>query len=210
MLKKIEHRILSLIGERSLSDADLDELFYGTIKKKLTTTTSKLGPAQWSNSFYQTDYSTLLNILNLVPSNKTIVDVGSSFGRMGLLNQLSYRSVRYIGYEICPYKIEIANKALKKLTSKGSCKSKFIKQDLSDETIPIAKAVAYYMYDPVNLASLKVIIKNIKKVNTTPVILYFKFGASDTANYIHSNFKCVLKVGCVSAFIITPEVKLCT
>ena len=93
----------------------------------------------------QSGYSTILLALEnseLLP-NSSIVDLGSGYGRVGLVCSLLRPDIEFIGYEYVPHRVDIANKAAKHLGLEDNLS--FKAQDLSLESFKIPEADVYYL-----------------------------------------------------------------
>lgn len=96
----------------------------------------------------QSGYSTVLTAikhLNLQAGDR-FVDLGSGYGRVGLVVGLMYPEVDFIGYEYVPHRVDISNHATARLEMAGHVH--FHTQDLSLKEFQIPAAEIYYMYDP--------------------------------------------------------------
>lgn len=96
----------------------------------------------------QSGYSTVLTALrhlNPAPGAR-FIDLGSGYGRVGLVVGLMRPDIDFIGYEYVPHRVSIA----KTTTAHMSMQSHvhFFTQDLSLKEFQIPDAEIYYMYDP--------------------------------------------------------------
>ena len=120
---------------------------------------SQPSPYGWQSSpKYLTSLFKYLNLENGV----SIVDVGSGYGLPGLLIGLLYPNVNYIGYEIVPERVEYAQAKAKELELHNV---RYFKQDMSAANFEIAPAEYYYLYDPVNVNTLKLVIQKMYLAN---------------------------------------------
>lgn len=96
----------------------------------------------------QSGYSTVLNALrNLnLSSGARFVDLGSGYGRVGLVVGLMRPDIEFIGYEFVQHRVDIASACSSNL--KLSDHVHFYTQDLSLKDFHIPEAEVYYMYDP--------------------------------------------------------------
>ncbi len=102
------------------------------------------------------------------------MDVGCGIGKLSLALKFTDRkSVDYLGVDICPDRIKLA-----KEYNPGY---EFKRLDLS--VSPLPEADIYYMYDPVNLETLK------KLKFPEDSVIYYIAGAKDTQYYMDSNFR---------------------
>lgn len=96
----------------------------------------------------QTSYATILLVLDTLalPERAHIVDLGSGFGRMGLVAGLWRADLVFTGYEYVEHRVELATAAAQRADL--SERVRFVHQDLADPTFEMPEADAYYMYDP--------------------------------------------------------------
>lgn len=95
----------------------------------------------------QSSYATTLlalRYLNL-PKGARFIDLGSGYGRIGLVIGLLRPDVEFFGYEFVKERVDIANASSKNLEIERHVK--FIAQDLSAEDFAIPAADVYYIYD---------------------------------------------------------------
>jgi precorrin-6B methylase 2 len=113
----------------------------------------------------QSGFSTILMALNLLSPKEgaKIVDLGSGYGRVGLVFSLLRLNIDFIGYEIVGERNEQANQAAKALGL--SDRLQFITQDLSLAEFQIPEADIYYMYDPFTEETYQYILKQIKALS---------------------------------------------
>lgn len=96
----------------------------------------------------QSGYSTVLTALRyLAPSpGARIIDLGSGYGRVGLVVGLLRPDIDFIGYEYVPHRVEIANSSTESFGLQEHVH--FYTQDLAAKDFQIPEADIYYMYDP--------------------------------------------------------------
>lgn len=96
----------------------------------------------------QSGYSTILLALTSIETKQCgkIIDLGSGYGRVGLVCSLLRPDINFIGYEFVPHRVELGNKASESLHLEE--KLTFEVQDLSLESFKIPEADVYYLYDP--------------------------------------------------------------
>jgi hypothetical protein len=101
-----------------------------------------------SGAYIQTDYPTILEFLTtLDPKSKaTFVDLGSGYGRVGVVVGLHRPDIQFTGFEYVPHRVSEANRIAEKLGI--SSQVKYVQQDLSLAEFKIPEADIYYMYDP--------------------------------------------------------------
>lgn len=96
----------------------------------------------------QSGYSTVLtalNQLNLKPGDR-LVDLGSGYGRVGLVAGLVRDDIYFIGYEFVRHRVDIANQASQNMQLQD--RVQFHTCDLSNRSFQIPDAEVYYLYDP--------------------------------------------------------------
>ncbi len=127
---------------------------------------SAAGDADWSlrrlsansqNTTYA-DMETFFAAAKLKPG-QTVVDLGASYGRVGMFISARYPGVKFKGYEINPERVAEGKKIYASL---GFTDGELIEQDLSTEAFVLPKAEVYYMYDPVNHITRDILFKKIK------------------------------------------------
>ncbi len=96
----------------------------------------------------QSGYSTILLSLHAVQvkSGDLIVDLGSGYGRVGLVYALLRPDTKSIGFEFVPHRVRVANEASEYFSLEKNLD--FRAQDLSLGNFKIPEAAIYYMYDP--------------------------------------------------------------
>lgn len=121
----------------------------------------------------QSGYSTILLALHYghVKEGARIIDLGSGYGRVGLVYALLRPDIEFIGYEYVPHRVDISNKASYELGLQE--RLQFITQDLSIASFIIPEADVYYLYDPFTEETYHFVLKKIieisKKRNITVV-----------------------------------------
>jgi len=126
---------------------------------------SAAGAAEWSlrrlnpNS-QNTTYADMDRFFNEagLRSGETVVDLGASYGRIGLYLGTKRPGVKFIGYEINPVRVAAGKQLYENL---GLTDSSLVEQDLSSPTFVLPKADVYYMYDPVNEATRKILFQKL-------------------------------------------------
>jgi hypothetical protein len=96
----------------------------------------------------QSGYSTVLTALNhlQLSGSSRFVDLGSGYGRVGLIVGLLRPDIDFVGYEYVPHRVQISSKTAERLHLHDHVK--FHVQDLSLEEFAIPEAEVYYLYDP--------------------------------------------------------------
>lgn len=144
---------------------DLFKLDYKLDKNMIVDEHQKERLYQKSGVGVQSGYSTILLALEAISLNRgaKIVDLGSGYGRVGLVCSLLRPDTQIIGYEFVPHRVDVSNKASEILGL--SNRLKFITQDLSDENFSIPDADIYYLYDPFTKETYKYVLDQIVEVS---------------------------------------------
>lgn len=109
----------------------------------------------------QSGYSTVvtaLNHLRLVQGDR-FIDLGSGYGRVGLIVGLMCPDIEFVGYEFVPHRVDIANRATQNLGLEKNVE--FFTQDLSLKNFVIPEAAVYYMYDPFSEETYKHVLDQL-------------------------------------------------
>ena len=96
----------------------------------------------------QTSYSSILcalSHLNL-PKGAHLIDLGSGYGRVGLVAGLWRADLRFTGYEHVGHRVDVSNSSAARAGLES--RVRFVRQDLADPAFEIPAADAYYMFDP--------------------------------------------------------------
>lgn len=112
----------------------------------------------------QSSYATTLlalRYLNLGKGSK-FIDLGSGYGRVGLVLGLMRPDIQFTGYEFVKERVEIANKACQSL--KIDTHVHFITQDLSLPEFKIPQADTYYIFDAFTDASYVTILEQLQEI----------------------------------------------
>ncbi|PIK13566.1 hypothetical protein [Halobacteriovorax sp. JY17] len=113
----------------------------------------------------QSGYSTILLALHSMKAalGSTVVDLGSGYGRVGLVCSLVRPDINFIGYEYVPHRVDVSNEASEALGLQASLI--FKTQDLSLESFSIPDADFYYLYDPFSEETYRYILEQIVEVS---------------------------------------------
>ncbi len=128
----------------------------------------------------QSGYSTILlalhqiNIDESISSKSKVVDLGSGYGRVGLVCSLLSSDLEFIGYEYVPHRVDVANRASQHLGIDENLE--FITQDLSLETFSIPEADVYYLYDPFSKETYHYILHQIVEMSKLKPIMVITKG----------------------------------
>lgn len=109
----------------------------------------------------QSGYSTILLALDsLDPQvDSTIIDLGSGYGRVGLVCSILRPDINFTGYEYVAHRVDISNNASKSLGLEG--RLHFITQDLSLESFKIPDADIFYLYDPFTVETYQYVLSQL-------------------------------------------------
>lgn len=112
----------------------------------------------------QSSYSTLLNALREInPAQGTrFIDLGSGYGRAGLVIGLLRPDIDFIGYEYVPHRVDIANSSVKNLDMQSHVH--FYTQDLASLDFKVPEADIYYMYDPFTKETYKYVLDQLQEI----------------------------------------------
>ena len=113
----------------------------------------------------QSGYSTILLALNHIDSKHgaKIIDLGSGYGRVGLVCSLLRPDIEFVGYEYVTHRVDVGNISKSFLGLEKSLD--FKTQDLSLESFRIPNADVYYMYDPFTKETYEYVLKQIVELS---------------------------------------------
>ncbi|MFG1591464.1 methyltransferase domain-containing protein [Halobacteriovorax sp. CON-3] len=113
----------------------------------------------------QSGYSTILLALDQIDAAKgsSIVDLGSGYGRVGLVCSLMRPDLDFVGYEYVPHRVEVSNNACEELGLEDNLVFKV--QDLSLKSFSIPIADIYYLYDPFSKETYEYILEQILEIS---------------------------------------------
>lgn len=96
----------------------------------------------------QSSYSTLLTALREINPSEgcRFIDLGSGYGRVGLVIGFLRPDIDFIGYEYVQHRVDISNVSTAKFGLEKSVH--FFTQDLAEKDFKIPEAEVYYLYDP--------------------------------------------------------------
>lgn len=117
-----------------------------------------------SGAGVQTSYATAMVALreaNLRPGD-TLVDLGSGYGRVGILGGILRPDLNFEGYEFVRHRVECAQSCSERAGL--SARVRFRCQDLGDSRFEIPAAAAYYLYDPFNEETYRRVLRRIHAV----------------------------------------------
>lgn len=96
----------------------------------------------------QSSYTTILLALRYlrIPTGSRFIDLGSGFGRVGLVIGLLRPDISFRGYEFAQHRVDVATQASQLLGMDSHVK--YITQDLASKDFLIPEAETYYLFDP--------------------------------------------------------------
>lgn len=118
----------------------------------------------------QSGYSTILlalHTLKLAKDSK-VIDLGSGYGRVGLVCALLRPDVHFIGYEFVSHRVKNAKESCHALGLEKSLS--FVTQDLSLKEFKIPDADVYYLYDPFTKETYDYILQQIVDLSKRAVV----------------------------------------
>lgn len=128
----------------------------------------------------QSGYSTVLTALRYLKpeKNSRFIDLGSGYGRIGIVIGLLRPDIDFIGYEYVPQRVDIANQSAVHFKIDQSVH--FITQDLSSHQFQIPEAEIYYLYDPFSEATYKYVLDQLMKISQKKkIVIVTKGNARD-------------------------------
>lgn len=158
---KVEHAKLSLYRSFDVLD-EIFELNY--LLNEVAEIDQKERLYEGAGVGVQSSYATTLlalRYLNLAKGSK-FIDLGSGYGRVGLVLGLMRPDIQFVGYEFVKERVDIANKAAVRL---GLDKNvRFITQDLAAADFKIPQADNYYIFDSFTDASYLIIMNQLQDI----------------------------------------------
>lgn len=120
---------------------------------------------QGSGVGVQSGYSTILLALSFLnfEAGSTIVDLGSGYGRVGLVCSLLRPDIRFIGYEYVGHRVRVCDDTCQFFDLKQSLS--FKTQDLSLESFKIPDADFFSLYDPFTKETYEHVLTQIVEIS---------------------------------------------
>ncbi len=117
----------------------------------------------FSSQDFQTTYHEFKEILDFLKpsSGQTIVDIGSAYGRMAIVQTIFYPDSKFVGYEIVKSRHEEAERINRQW---GYQKSEFYNLDVTDSQVEIIPAEFYFIYDFSNRRDLDLVLQKLKVI----------------------------------------------
>jgi hypothetical protein len=118
----------------------------------------------------QSGYSTILLALHGMRAERgsRVVDLGSGYGRVGLVFALLRPDMKITGYEYVPHRVDVSNRAAESLGLQDSLH--YAVQDLSSVSFSIPDADVYYMYDPFSDDTYRHVLEQLVAVSKSRAI----------------------------------------
>lgn len=163
--KKIKNQDLGLSMYRTFDIFDeLLDLHYIT-DEKASEDTKKERLYEGAGLGVQSSYATTLNTIRyLNPQSGTrFVDLGSGYGRVGLVLGLLRSDVQFVGYEFVEDRVQIANDSVAHFTLDQHVY--FYTQDLSAPDFKIPEAEFYYIFDSFTDETYKYVIDQLVQIS---------------------------------------------
>lgn len=144
----------------------LDEIFeLDYLKNEVASINQKERLYEGAGVGVQSSYSTTISAfqyLNLAKGS-SFIDLGSGYGRIGLILGLMRPDIQFAGYEFVKERVDIANKASIRLAINDHVQ--FIAQDLSDPIFKIPMANTYYIYDSFTDETYVTIMDQLQRIS---------------------------------------------
>lgn len=120
---------------------------------------------QGAGATVQSGYSTILLAIQCLDSKcgSKVIDLGSGYGRVGLVYSVLRPDIKFVGYEYVSHRVDVSNSASNDLNLQGNLE--FKTQDLSLESFKIPDADIYYLYDPFTEETYTYVLKQIVEVS---------------------------------------------
>lgn len=113
----------------------------------------------------QSGYSSILLALNSIDLKKgnKVIDLGSGYGRVGLVCSLLRPDVNFVGYEYVPHRVDDSNESTIALGLEENLV--FKTQDLSLKSFEIPEADVYYLYDSFSDETYRFVLDQIVEIS---------------------------------------------
>ena len=135
----------------------------------------------------QSSYATVLLALELAKSQEGAkwIDLGSGFGRVGLVIGLLRPDIQFVGYEFVSHRVTASEIAAARAGVSGSVS--FKTQDLSEKAFAIPVADVYYMWDPFTRETYIHVLEQIRGYGRDRAVTILARGAA--ANWVNDVMK---------------------
>ena len=146
----------------------LDQIFnldYGLDRDMVIDNSAVERLYQGSGVGVQSGYSTILLALDSLDMDdgSKVIDLGSGFGRVGLVFSLLRPDIEFTGYEYVPHRVENSNETCETFGLQESLAFKV--QDLSLDSFVIPEADVYYFYDPFTRETYEKVLGEVVEVS---------------------------------------------
>lgn len=164
-IKKILEEIPPDYVSAKKQSQHIDEILgiqYDVIEKRLSP--SSIDKQNWSHlhpQAHQTPYSELIQILRELnlPIGSTLIDLGSGYGRMGLMMQIYFPELLFLGYELEPERVNEAKRIFRNLQLNENV---FTQQDIGNENFQLPDFDCAFIYDFGTLQDMRRILEKFK------------------------------------------------
>ncbi|MBL7543277.1 MAG: methyltransferase domain-containing protein [Bdellovibrionaceae bacterium] len=143
----------------------LDQIFeLEYIQNEVSTLDQKERLYEGAGIGVQSSYATILLALKYLNLGKKsqFIDLGSGYGRIGLVVGLMRPDIHFTGFEYVKERVEIATKACTHL--KLDQHVHFVTQDLSNHSFKIPDADTYYIFDSFSDASFATVMEQLQEI----------------------------------------------
>lgn len=113
----------------------------------------------------QSGYSTVLTALRYLnpAQGSRFIDLGSGYGRLGLVIGLLRPDIQFTGYEYVQHRVDIAMATVMKFDLQSHVQ--FYTQDLARVDFQIPDSEIYYLYDPFSEETYKYVLAQLMKIS---------------------------------------------
>ncbi len=113
----------------------------------------------------QTSYASILAVLKHLKlgTGAHLIDLGSGFGRLGLIAGLLRSDLQFTGFEYVPQRVANATDCAER--AGVSDRVRFYAQDLGNSEFQIPLADAYYLYDPFSPETFEKVLAQLNKLS---------------------------------------------
>lgn len=124
------------------------------------------GNQTWVGLSHQTlqtpylEFKEMCDLLNPAPGTK-VVDLGAGYGRMGIILNLFFPEVHFLGHELVKERVDEGNRVLRILNCH---RAQLEMKDVAAEEYSVPKAEFYFIYDYGTIAHLKKTLAQLEEV----------------------------------------------
>jgi len=111
----------------------------------------------------QTPYHELQALCHFIKPSKgsLVVDLGAGYGRLGLVLNLLFPQVKFVGFELVPERVHEGVRIYSLLNCQ---RAQLLQQDLSEDHFVIPLADYYFIYDYGNLSEIKKTLNQLEEI----------------------------------------------